>query len=554
MAHPVAGRRRDVSAAETIFSAALADAAAAVSSSLRVEQVLDHILEQVSHVVPADTCNIMLIDGDGARIVRWRGYEAIGISDDDIARVRPSITAYGTFRAMIETGRPVLIGDTFETTTWVATPGRVDHRSYVGAPICVDGKVEGFINANSSRPGQFSQRDADRLRAFASHAAIALKNARLYEQTHEYAEMLEQRVEERTAELRERTARVEAILRSTSDGIIVTNADGDITELNPVASSWLHHSLPEADIQVLRRAVRAVVHHAEEDSPQLVELTDLDLELRAAPISGSDARSAMVVAAHDVTHLRAVERMRSQFISDISHELRTPVTTIKLYASLLRAGSPEKQDVYFQSLEKETERIADLVGAIVKIARIESGRFELAPTLADMNVVISCEAQSAAPIAAAKGLSVIESITDDPLMVYIDSTWFIEAVSGIVKNALLYTDRGEIRISTEATTQEGTAWATCTIEDTGPGIPFQEQAHLFERFFRGDGARAADIPGNGLGLVIAKAAIERHGGAIAISSVPGAGTRVTIRLPLAEVAERHLTLSSTHTHGVTSEQ
>jgi len=540
--------------AEALFSSALAGAAAAVSSSLQVEQVLDQILEQVSYVVPSDTCNIMLIEGDGARIVRWRGYEALGISNEDLAKVRPAITVYGTFRAMVETGQPVVVGDTQKTAAWVTAPGRVDHRSYVGAPICIDGKVEGFINANSSRPGQFSQRDADRLSAFASHAAIALKNARLYEQTREYAGMLEQRVEERTRELRARTAWAEAILRSTSDGIIVTDADGDITDLNPVASRWLHHSLPEADVQTLRRAIRTVAHHADEDSLQLVELTDLDLELRSAPISGGDPTPAIVVAAHDVTHLRAVDRMRSQFISDISHELRTPVTTIKLYTSLLRAGPAEKHDVYFRSLEKETGRIANLVEAIVKIARIESGRFELAPVRTDMNIVISCEARGAAPVAAAKGLSVIESISHDPLMVYIDPTWFIEAVSNLVNNALLYTDRGEIRISTEATTRDGTVWATCTIKDTGPGIPYHEQAHLFERFFRGDAARAANIPGNGLGLAIAKAIIERHGGAIEISSTPGVDTCATIRLPLAEAGERQRPIAaSTPIHGVNSE-
>lgn len=536
---------------EALFSAALADAAAAVSSSLHVEQVLDQILEQVSYVVPLDTCNIMLIEGDGARIVRWRGYEALGITHDELAKVRPAITVYGAFRDMIETRRPVVVGDTKRTSAWTVTPGRVDHRSYVGAPICIDGKVEGFINANSSRPDQFAQRDADRLSAFASHAAIALKNARLYEQTREYAEMLEQRVEERTRELRARTAWAEAILRSTSDGIIVTDPGGDITSLNPMASRWLHHSLPEPDVHTLRRAIRAVAHHMDEESLELVELTDLDLELRAAPISGDDPTPAIVVAAHDVTHLRAVDRMRSQFISDISHELRTPITTIKLYTMLLRAGPPEKNGLYLQALEKEIGRIADLIEAILKISRIESGRFEMEPVLTDMNIVISCEARNVASVAATRGLSVVESISHDPLMVYIDSTWFIEAVSSIVNNALLYTKRGEIRIATEVTTRDGTAWATCTIEDTGPGIPYHEQAHLFERFFRGDAARASQIPGNGLGLVIAKAIVDRHGGAIEISSTPGVNTRATIWLPLAEVDERQRpTRASTHTHGV----
>ncbi len=156
MVQPASESPRDV--AEALFSSALAGAAAAVSSSLQVEQVLDQILEQVSYVVPSDTCNIMLIEGDGARIVRWRGYEALGISNEDLAKVRPAITVYCTFRAMVETRQPVVVGDTQKTAAWVTAPGRVDHRSYVELPSALTARWK--VSSMPIAHGQASFRNA----------------------------------------------------------------------------------------------------------------------------------------------------------------------------------------------------------------------------------------------------------------------------------------------------------------------------------------------------------------------------------------------------------
>ena len=513
---------------ELRYSSALAAAAAVVNSSLDVEQVLDRILEQVSAVVPADTYNIILIrDGQG-HMVRWRGYEALEIVDQ-ITRVMPTIDGFETFRMMIVGGKPVVIPDTQASQAWSATSGRIDHRAYVGAPIRIDGVTEGFLNVNSARPGHFTARDGERLMAFANHAAIALKNARLYEAAQHHAAELEARVAERTAELAARTAWSEAILASTSDGIVVADSEGQILQMNPVARRWLERELSAENAVRLRDAIEAAAM-APATTPQPLSIFEgRDFELHAAPVSTeTQPRAAVVVAVHDVSHLRALDRMKSQFIADVSHELRTPVAAVRLYASLLERGVLERREGYLASLQEATQRITRLVEGIVQIARLEAGHVLLEPTPSDLNTLATASVNSFAPIAEAQGLNMVTEFASDPIIVEVDPHWLHQALDHLIENAVRYTPAGEVRV----TVRRVGPWAVCEIADTGLGIPAEETPRLFERFFRGEEARTRQIPGSGLGLSIARGIVQRHGGHIAVDSHHGSGSRFGVWLPL----------------------
>ena len=158
---------------------ALQEAAEIVSSTLDLDQVLDRILEQVERVVTGDAFNIMLIEGGIARVVRWRGYERLGIAGR-IASFSIPIAEYPTLREMIPAGKPIVVPDTTADPGWVPLEGWEWLRSYVSAPIRVAGLMGGFLNVDGTRPGQFGPADARRLETFAHHAATALENARLY--------------------------------------------------------------------------------------------------------------------------------------------------------------------------------------------------------------------------------------------------------------------------------------------------------------------------------------------------------------------------------------
>jgi signal transduction histidine kinase len=542
--------KRDVEV-ELQFAASLAEAAAVVNSSLDVEQVLDRILDQVARVVPGETYNIMLLEDDLGRIVRWRGYERLNIPDREIEGSTTPVYTYATFRQMLETGEPIVVNDTARWRAWVAYPDRTgdarqaanrdngrqkphQHRAYLGAPIVIAGEVEGFINVNASEPNAFVPQDAGRLRAFANHAAVALQNARLFEEKSHHTEELEGRVARRTEELNARAAWLEAILQSTSDGIIVTDARGEITQTNSVARAWLEHTLIPNDAAILRDTVKGLARQAEEQPVQLIELTGLDLELKAAPIVGSGTTpSAIVVAVHDVSHLKALDRMRSQFISDVSHELRTPIAAIRLYTSLLQQNAHGSQEHYLTSLEQALSNMTHLVEAILQIARIEAGRMEIETKHLDLNVVAVSAAESYRQAATNKGLELNDVIAVEPIPVMVDPHWFSQAVQHLMDNALKYTKAGSISVLTGVDEVDGRTWGKLTVKDTGIGIPQDEHERIFERFFRGDAPRTAQIPGSGLGLSIVKDVLNLHGGHVTFASREHEGSAFTLWVPLA---------------------
>jgi signal transduction histidine kinase len=170
----------------------LREVSATLVATLDSDTVLDSILEQVSRVVPNDTANIMLIEGDHVRITRSRGYERFGVTEYIASAVFPIAGMFGPPK-MIATGGPVFISDTCADPNWVQYQETAWMRSYAGAPLMVRGKVIGFLNVDSATPGFFRQEHAERLRVFADQAAIALENARLFsllEQENEQLELL----------------------------------------------------------------------------------------------------------------------------------------------------------------------------------------------------------------------------------------------------------------------------------------------------------------------------------------------------------------------------
>jgi putative nucleotidyltransferase with HDIG domain len=179
----IAERKRveEESCRQRDLAEALAEAAAVVSSTLDSDEVLDRILEQVSRVVPNDATNIMLIEGDRARSVRWRGYERFG-AGEFISTVIFHLPDVPGLQRMLESREPIVIPDTDVYPDWVHLPVTDWLRSYAAAPIVVRGEAIGFLNVDSAIPGFFTQAHAETLRAFAGHAAVAIENARLYEE------------------------------------------------------------------------------------------------------------------------------------------------------------------------------------------------------------------------------------------------------------------------------------------------------------------------------------------------------------------------------------
>ena len=534
---------------------ALEEAAAAVSSTLDLDQVLDRILEQVERVVPGDVFNVMLVEEDHARTVRWRGYERFD-AGEFIATVAFPIPETPTLQQMVETGKPVIIPDTGADPNWVDLPALRWLHSYVAAPIQVTGLTIGFLNVDGTQPDQFGPTDARRLEAFASHAATAIENAQLHQRLQEYAGQLKQRVQERTAELQAQYAWLDAILRSTADGIVVTNEEGSIVQANPVAQAWLTQTLSPEEAGRLREAVQSVARQAcaEEtgfsgkNPVSLLELTGLDLELNAALVveEGAGKPTAAVVDIHEVTHLKALDRMKTRFITNISHELRTPVAAIKLYAYLMRQ-QPEKWEQYLDTLAHEADHQAGLVDGILEISRIDAGRMEMEPRPTSLNELTGAIVASHHMLAEERGLTLEHRpetgfFGKNPVSL-VDPERMMQVLNNLVGNGIRYTpEGGTVVVSIGTEEAEGRTWATVTVADTGMGIPEDELPHVFDRFFRGAEPRAMQLTGTGLGLAIAKEIVELHGGYVTVESPSttlrageeGVGSTFTVWLPLSD--------------------
>jgi two-component system phosphate regulon sensor histidine kinase PhoR len=513
---------------------ALAEVVASVNRTLELDQVLDQILQQVERVVPGDAFNIMLVDDYTARIVRRRGYESTGL-DERLSSVVP-IDMLQVLKLMAERGEPVVIPDTAESSLWVPVEGLEWVRSYVGAPIRVDRVTVGFLNVDATRPGQFGPVDAQRLQAFADSVATAIRNAQLYQRVLAHADELERRVQERTAQLRSQLDRLDAILRSTADGIIVTDARGEILTANPVAHHWLTTALSPEDARRLREEVKRLALQAWTQGESVLELSGLDLQLKVAPVTepGLEGVSA-VVALHDVTHLRALDRMKSRFVSNVSHELRTPITTIKLYALLLQQATPqsERWKEFVDALVKEADHQARLIEDILEISRIDAGRLEVHPRPTLLNELAERVVTDRLVLASQRRQSLEYRPCHQSPVVLVDPERMMQVLSNLVDNALRYTpEGGTITVTTGITVAEERTWGTVTVADTGIGIPEDELPHIFDRFFRGTEVRAMQLPGTGLGLSIVREIVEFHGGRVTVESRVGEGSAFTVWLPL----------------------
>ena len=376
----------------------------------------------------------------------------------------------------------------------------------------------------------------------------AIERQQAEEALRHHAEHLEDRVRERTAEIQAQYARLEAILRSVTDGIIVIDGKGEILQLNPVAQRWLTQTLSPDDAARLWETMQFLARQAEERPEIVLELAGLDLELSAAPVVGTGIDElGAVVAVHDVSHLKALDRMKSRFITNVSHELRTPITTIKLYAELMWR-QPEKWQEYLKVLEQEANNQVQLIEGILQLSRIDAGRLEIKPQPMPLHKLIETSVASHQSLAQERGLtleyrlmeplSLANHRSDDasakPSVVLADSRQIAHVFNNLIENAIQYTSEGgRVIVSTGREEVDGRAWAIATVADTGIGIPEEELPHIFERFFRGEESRKMQMSGTGLGLTIVKEIMELHGGRVTVESQVDAGSTFTIWLPLA---------------------
>jgi signal transduction histidine kinase len=224
--------------------------------------------------------------------------------------------------------------------------------------------------------------------------------------------------------------------------------------------------------------------------------------------------------------------MRTQFeyASDVSHELRNPITSIGLYLKLSEHCQPEERAQYLDLLKQETTYMANLVESILSLSRLKAGTFEVEFAPEDLNAVVAQAITAQYAHAEAVGLGLIFEPGPDLPPVCAERYQLIQVVKNLVTNAINYTPSGQVRVSTYLDVERGQA--CLQVQDTGIGIEPDDLPHLFKRFYRGTRDKHSDIPGTGLGLAIVKEIVDAHGGDIEVESQVDEGSTFKVWLPL----------------------
>ena len=337
----------------------------------------------------------------------------------------------------------------------------------------------------------------------------------------------------------------EAAIDSLYDPVIVTDADGHVTKLNPAAqeifgsekeNAGMHVGEVARDVRIAGAVAEALesqravaVEEMSSVLPLAVAGSERAFRLRTTPMRDHDHLLGAVTLLEDITHLREIDRLKSDFIATASHELRTPLTSIQMgvYLLLERAAGEltDKQVEVLSACREDCERLDKLMRDLLDLSRIEAG--ESKPTLALVKThdLIDEATEDLRPQVESKGLDfkVDAPVTLPTLRV--DRTQVERVLTNLVVNAIRYTQQGEIKISAQP---RGNAVAV-SVSDTGSGIPPEYLPHIFDKFVQVPGATTG---GAGLGLAISRLIVEAHGGQISVQSERGKGSTFTFTLPV----------------------
>jgi two-component system phosphate regulon sensor histidine kinase PhoR len=240
-----------------------------------------------------------------------------------------------------------------------------------------------------------------------------------------------------------------------------------------------------------------------------------------------------VVVLHDVTELRRLERVRQDFVANVSHEFKTPLTAIQGFAETLLSGAiddPKNNRRFLRIIRDHAARLARLTDDLLKLARIEAGKLELQLLPVSVAEVVEPGIDTALLKANQKQITLTVDIPLDLPPIRGDAALLRDVLQNLTDNAIQYTPpAGKIRVSAELKNSE----LIVTVADTGIGIPLSDQERIFERFYRVDAARSREAGGTGLGLSIAKHIVEVHGGRLWVESEVGAGSKFSFSIPIA---------------------
>lgn len=338
----------------------------------------------------------------------------------------------------------------------------------------------------------------------------------------------------------------DAVLSSMVEGVLAVDVDENILRINPAAAQLFEAEIDAAQgrsvQEVVRRAellqfIRTALENdtvLEDDIEMFSSGKEMSLQVHGTPLLEQDGSSiGVLIVFNDMTRLRRLERMRQDFVANVSHELKTPITAIKGFIETLLDGALDDRaetERFLHIVERQVERLNVIIEDLMSLSRIEQSegqnRFELeveplAPVVGE--VVNSCS------MLANQSNIVLKHNCPGEIRAPINGPLLEQALSNLVENAIKYSRAGgEVTLTCFSEDD----FAVIAVSDTGCGIEEEHLPRLFERFYRVDKARSRKCGGSGLGLAIVKHIVQIHQGHVDVESVPGQGSTFTLRIPL----------------------
>jgi len=506
-----------------------------LSANLDLDRVLDEITRKTLELLGCDASGMFMYDSERGGLTLRRG-------------VNLDLEAYREF--VIRPGEGIA-GRAFQSRIPIWTRDRLDdpRLTYTGAsgpliqerapraslavPILAGDGILGVLVEHFYTVHSFTPEEIQLLSTLAGHAAIALNNASLYE------------------EVRLQQTRLAQILDSTSDGMMLVGGDGRIEAVNRRAAEMLEvegEGTIGTTLAPLLERFRTAVPDFDAAVAPLLALAALpdrpaqgDLDLRAfkrtvhwtAQPTRSEAGAAIgfTLTFHDVTQEREVSRMKSDFVSFVTHQLRTPLAGIKWMLELTskEPDVPPDAQSYVQDAREAAQRLIHLVNELLDISRLERGKMVFTPQAVDLGKLTESVLSEVALLVEEKGHRLVFRPDAVPAVVA-DPQLLRQVVLNLVANAVKYTPPGgdiAIGISQEEAT---VMW---TIRDSGVGVPKAAQARLFEKFFRADNVVTMETEGTGLGLYLVRLIMEQLDGRVWCTSEEGQGATFAFSVPVA---------------------
>lgn len=523
----------------------------AVTASLNLDEVLDATLQQVQRVVDAEAASLWFIDRENQTLMLSASFNPT-ITPEDVKRIPLNtrmLLKEGIYSQVVETGESFFSTNIVaDTNIQLLIPHSTDLvHSMICVPLRVRERVIGLLQALHRQANQFNQDDFTLLSAVADAVTVAMENAWLFGQLRGFNQQLEQKVKARTRELSTEKEKTDTILTSIADGLLVIDPDKRIIRANPAMDALLGLNVNQmVGVSIdhpnfntpLWKFIREIQKQSDDTYTAAVDVPSpknpekiLSFQANAAKMWEQTRKTYLgtVIALRDVTALQEVDRMKANFMTGITHELKTPLAIISLQLGGLlkyydRLDETKKMDM-LHKIERAAELLGRLVDSILELSKLDSGMLQFKFGPVDMVELIRQVVNELQPLANEKSIQLDLTINQEVIIVEADRNQLERVIRNLVENGIKYTPQGRVAVSLSQNGQ-----AKFEVTDTGIGLSDDQIERLFERFYRADNQR--NILGTGLGLSIAKEIVKHHKGEIQVRSMLGKGSTFTVVLPL----------------------